>query len=114
MKSKIKLVIFLVSISLPEMAFSGETGWVNIVRVGGQVGNMFVELSATVTADLGCSSSRLVFPPGSFADADTQKRFYAAALTAMVTGKKMNMYLSNCNGPNPYMGPTDYWFVQNL
>jgi hypothetical protein len=113
MKSGIKLAICLASILVSGTAFSGETGWVSVLAVGGQDGHIFVQLSATATADQGCSNPQLRFPPGSFVDADTQKRFYAALLTAMLTGKKMNIYLSYCNGLFPYMAPYDYWFMQN-
>jgi len=46
-------------------------------------------------------------------DAEAQKRFYAALLTASATGKKMRFAISGCAGNYPTMIPSDYWFLQS-
>jgi len=47
-------------------------------------------------------------------DIDSQKRFYAALLTAMATGTKIRLAVSGCVDSNhPTMVATDYWFLQN-
>jgi hypothetical protein len=112
MNKRISLAAVLLVSLMPELASSRVTGWVNVLQVGGQSSNTFVVLSETVGDDLGCPNTRLVIPPGAFADADAQRRFYAAASIAVATGQKMQLAVSGCSGGFPSMIASDFWFLQ--
>ena len=89
MKKYILLILILVS----QSSFSGEgTGWVEIIKVGGQGSIMFIEIDKVVGQSLGCPSSQLRFPPDSFGSKEDGDRFYAAALSAMARKSKMEIY----------------------
>jgi hypothetical protein len=112
MKRKFKLGFLLALIAMPQLSFSQETGWLNVVQVGGQVNSMFFVLSDTV-GEPSCRGSWVIIQSGTM-DAESQKRFYAALLTAMATGTKIRLAVSACNDPShPTMISTDYWFMQN-
>lgn len=102
----------MVAVFFARATCSQETGWINVVQVGGQGANLFVVLSQSIV-NPGCSGSWIIVPSGAL-DADSQKRFYAALLTAMATGKQIRLAVSGCNDVNhPAMISTDYWFIQS-
>ena len=111
--SKIRACILIrACVTFPQVSSARETAWINVTAVGGQVTTMFFEVSETVGNDLGCPSTSVRISAGTF-DAEAQKRFYAALLTASATGKKMRFAISGCAGNYPTMIPSDYWFLQS-
>jgi hypothetical protein len=111
MNSRLLAAIAIVSFTIPGTASSQITAWVNVVQVGGQSNLMFIVVSEAV-GEPGCSSTRIVLPPG-ILDADNQKRLWAAASTAVTTGQRMQFALSGCHGNFPTMIASDYWWLQN-
>ena len=111
MNKRIKRLALLACLLLPHVAHSRVTGWISVLQIGGQVNNVYVVLSETVGDDLGCPHTRLVLQEGTF-DTDARKRFYAAMVTAMTTGAKVQLAVSGCTGAYPSLISTDYWFVK--
>jgi hypothetical protein len=109
MNKKCLAAIFLGSFIVPNLASSQITGWVNIVSIGGQTSNMFIDVSTPV-GEPACSAARISIPSGVL-DAEGQKRLWAAASMALVTGQKMQFALSGCNGSFPSMIATDFWHL---
>jgi hypothetical protein len=110
LNKKCLAALFLGSFIVPNLASSQITAWVNIVQVGGQTSNMFIDVSTPV-GEPACSAARILIPSGVL-DADGQKRLWAAVSMALVTGQKMQFALSGCNGSYPTMIASDFWFLQ--
>jgi hypothetical protein len=112
-KSLAALVCATACALAPQAALARETGWINVLEVGGQVTHTFVVVSESVGSELGCPSNRIVIAAGTF-DTEAHRRFYASMVTAMVTGAKIRLAASACFDRNyPTMSSTDYWFVKS-
>lgn len=112
-KLKLKLCTLLAGMCAPALAAAAETGWVNVVNVGGQSDSLFIVLSATV-GEQTCRSTRVILAAATpnTTQGDAQKRLYAAMLAAMNSGGKVLLSLSGCQTTFPTMIATDYWFAE--
>lgn len=112
-KLRLNLCALVACLCVPHMASAAETGWVNVVYVGGQSDNVFIELS-TIVGEQTCRSTRIILTAAApnTTQGDAQKRLYAAMLAAMNTGGKVLLSLSGCQTTFPTMIATDYWFAE--
>lgn len=111
-KLGLKLRVLVVCLCAPLMASAAETGWVNVINVGGQSDSLFIVLSAEV-GEQTCRSARVILAAATpnTTQGDAQKRLYAAMLAAMNTGGKVLLSLSGCLTTYPTMIASDYWFA---
>lgn len=109
-----KKYLLLLSLFIPIVSLAGDdTGWVNVLEVGGQGRVMFIKISMVTGGSIGCSNDQLRFPATAFDSPEDQARLYSAALSALARGSEMKFYLSHCNGSYPYFEGSDgFWWAK--